>query len=517
MADSKPNFILITTDQQRYDSVHLNGSSFMHTPHMDRIGLEGAAFRRAYCPSTVCTPSRVSMMNGLHLSRHGAYNIGTTAMDFSVFLSSVLRENGYRTCHIGKAHWHPYWAASPENHEVDAQGTPFDHFAGFEKAEVSIGHSTFGITGHYKRWLQLKGFDLDTLKIKHLFDEGTGSSESVNLSRTTPPKPSSSDPNETGDWNLPVELHQGHWVAERTIDFLEHHNAEQPFFLNLGFQDPHHPHVLPQAYRNRIDPMDIPLPDGDLKAETNHAEHIPLFREGKLVESRFNGQFVMAGNVRDAWGPYFKDEMKTRATRAYYYSMVQLIDEQLGRILTALDRLGLRDNTMIIFTSDHGEMLGDHCIGQKGPLVYEGVTRIPLFIRYPQGFEPCQVEECVSLVDLLPTILDFAEIEDPVKRDGISLKKRLQKGMPVDRKGVRIEYKEEPDRIRFKCWVTREWKLAVYLGETFGELYDLKKDPSEKHNLFDDPAYQSIKAKLLTEMINDMERSEPVSVRPCRA
>jgi arylsulfatase A-like enzyme len=189
----------------------------------------------------------------------------------------------------------------------------------------------------------------------------------------------------------------------------------------------------------------------------------------------------MAGNGKGyAWEPYFRDEHKARATRAYYYSMVQLIDEQLGQILAALDDRGFRENTLLIFTSDHGEMLGDHAIGQKEPLVYEGVTHIPLLIRYPQGLAPCAVEECVSLVDLLPPILDFAGIRDTFRRDGISLKRLLQEGTAPERSGVRIEYKEEPDRIRYKAWVTKEWKLAVYPGERFGELYDLRNDTGEK-------------------------------------
>jgi arylsulfatase A-like enzyme len=496
MPSTKPNIILITTDQQRYDSVRMNGSSFMHTPNMDRIGKEGVSFDRAYCPNTVCTPSRVSLMSGLHLSRHGAYNIGTFASDYAPFMSTILREHGYRTHHIGKAHWHPFWVDSPENQKVDEHGTPMQNFAGFETAEPAIGHTTFGITGFYEHWVKQKGFDPKSLKVDRLFEE---------------------DANDTGNWNLPVELHNGHWIAERAIDFLENHKGDQPFFLNLGFQDPHHPHVLPYDYMNRVDPDTIPLPDTDIDNESGFAEHIPLFHDGKMVESRFNGQFVIAGNVKAAWKPYFKDEEKTRATRAYYYSMVQLIDEQLGRILETVDKLGLRDNTLFIFTTDHGELLGDHSIGQKGPMVYEGVTHIPLVMRYPNGFDPCKVEECVSLIDLLPTILDFAGIQDEMKRDGLSLKSRLQDGEALKRKGVRIEFKEEPDRIRFKCWVTPEWKLAVYTGESFGELYHLATDPGEKHNLFELPEYQAIKAQLLIEMLNDMERSEPVSRRPCRA
>src|SRR4051794_11231176 len=118
---TRPNVIVITTDQQRYDSVGINGSVFMHTPNMDRLGREGVVFKRAYCPNPVCTPSRVSIMTGNHLSRHGSYNIGTypTPPDYSTFMSYKLREHGYRTYHIGKAHWHPWGDQNPETREPD--------------------------------------------------------------------------------------------------------------------------------------------------------------------------------------------------------------------------------------------------------------------------------------------------------------------------------------------------------------------------------------------------------------
>ncbi len=492
----KPNVIVITTDQQRYDSLGLHGSSFMHTPAMDRIGNEGVSFSRAYCPNTVCTPSRVSIMTGLHLSRHGAYNIGTSSViDSSYFLSSILGENGYRTHHIGKAHWYPWAADNPETAAIDQEGSPYTDFAGFQTAEVCRGHGTWGLTGHYAHWLQEKGYSPEQFAVEQLFTD---------------------DPNETGDWNLPVSAHSNSWLAERAIHFLKNHTKNQPFYLNLGFQDPHHPHILPQDFEDRVDPADIPLPECHLDEEKNLAEHIPFFHQGGIGTSRFNGKFQMAGNGNSAWKPYFQDERKARATRAYYYSMVQLIDKRLGEILDTLDEQGLRENTIVVFTTDHGEMLGDHGIGQKGPLIYEGVTHIPFLMRYPAGFEPGNIDDCVSLTDVVPTILDFVQIEDSAARDGISLKNYLQGGMAPERKGVRIEYKEEPDRIRYKCWVTKDWKLAVYLGESFGELYDLTNDPGERNNLFHCPEHHETKTSLLIEMLNDMESSEPISHRPCR-
>ncbi|WJH34729.1 DUF4976 domain-containing protein [Paenibacillus sp. CC-CFT747] len=148
--------------------------------------------------------------------------------------------------------------------------------------------------------------------------------------------------------------------------------------------------------------------------------------------------------------------------------------------------------------------------------MYEGVTRVPLLVQYPNSFRGRTVEDCVSLVDLLPTVLDYAGIPDTLRRDGISLKPLLEEERKLRRPGVRIEYKEEPDRIRYKAWVTPEWKLAVYLGESFGELYDLKNDPEEKINRFGDPNYGAVQLRLMTELLNDLERSEPVSGRESR-
>jgi arylsulfatase A-like enzyme len=497
------NIILITTDQQRYDSLGIMGNPFIHTPNLDRLGGEGVVFRRAYCPNTVCTPSRVSIMTGQYLSRHGSYNIGCMTPESETFLSAVLKKDGYRTHHIGKAHW----SSTNDPTSKEFRGTPvqdcsvpFTDFYGFETAEVTMGHGTYGITGHYANWMLQKGHQPSDYAAHSLMER---------------------DPNGTADWDLPVSLHSGAWLSERAIAFIESHNESQhrkrPFFLNLGFQDPHHPHVVPTDYARRLDPDSMILPDFNEQSEINPPPHVPLFRNDGLQNSHYRGRFNMAGQGDTYWGEYCQDEEKLRTTQAYYYSMIQLVDEQVGRILDCLDRLDLTEETVVIFTSDHGDMLGDHHICQKGPLAYEGVTHIPLLMRFPSKYPSQDVEDCVSLVDLVPTLLDLAGIEDLVRRDGLSLNGLVMAGTPLPRNGVRIEYKEEPDRIRYKLWVTREWKLAMYLGESFGELYNLVEDPGELVNLFDDAAYAQIKNELLMQMINDMEKSEPTHSRTARA
>lgn len=494
---SKPNIILITTDQQRFDSLGINGSSFIKTPNLDKIGSDGAVFNRAYCPSPVCTPSRVSLFTGNHLSRHGAYNIGTEIIDQNKMLSKSLKENGYYNYHIGKAHWNPWGEINCETREVDPDGTPFENFMGFHKAEVSIGHGYYGMQkGHYAHWLKERGIQPDKIVFNQLFKD---------------------DPMETGDIDIPIDKHSGAWLVDRAKSVLpDLIEKDQPFFLNLGFQDPHHPHVLPKGFNNRVYENDIP--PVKYNSNTNGLpEHIQMIQEGSINFSRFVGQFKVAGNGDDAnWISYFNDDEKAKKTTSYYYSMIQLLDEQIGDLYQTLEKLGILNNTILIFTSDHGEMLGNHGIGQKGPLIYDEVLKIPLLFHYPKKVKPNVFNECVSLVDILPTVLDYAGISDDVRRDGISLKTILSDCNPLERKGVRIEYKEEADRIRFKCWVNDKYKLAIYPGEEFGELYDLENDPKEENNLFHHELYSSIKAELLLDMFEDMERSEPLSRRPSR-
>lgn len=492
----KPNVILITTDQQRFDGLGINGSDFLQTPNLDKLGSNGALFKRAYCSSPVCTPSRASLLTGNHLSRHGAYNIGTRIENQYAMLSHLLRGNGYYNYHIGKAHWNPWGELNEETQEVDANGTPFQDFMGFHQAELSIGHANYGAQkSHYGHWLRENGVDPDNLGLHRLYED---------------------DPMETGNWDIPVNMHSGAWVVNRAQEVLPKMvNKEEPFFLNLGFQDPHHPHIVPTNFQNRVEEDKLSLPHFQLEEDV--VEHVRKLRDGTINESRYVGRFKVAGNGDNAdWKAYFQETKKAKKTIAYYYSMIQLLDEQIGRLLRTLGELDILNNTILVFTSDHGEMLGDHGIGQKGPLIYESAVRIPLIIHYPKKIKPRTVSECVSLVDILPTITDYADIYDGMKRDGISLKPIFQDKKTLDRKGIRIEYKEEPNKIRFKCWVTDKFKLAVYLGEEYGELYDLRKDPGENKNLFYDENYKEIKIQLLLELLEDMERSEPVSDRPSR-
>lgn len=490
----QPNIIIITTDQQRYDALHCNGSDFIQTPNLDRLANMGVRFERGYCTNPVCTPSRVSIMTGMHISEHGSYNIGTVPKDINVFLSSVLTREGYQTHHIGKAHFYPSDVPSEENKPCNGI-VPFTNFAGFQTAELTVGHNDWGVSSHYKEWLKLQGYDKNDNPNDFI----------VNMVLKQ-------DAYATGEFELPLRYHSSSWIVSRVEHFLNHLNTEQPFYLNIGFQDPHHPHVLPKDFNKRIDKNDIPKPSGEFD---ERLEHLNEIYKGNIENSRFAGTYRIAGNQNTKWCDYFKDEEKTAVTRSHYYSMVQLLDEQVGKIIDMIENKNLLQNSILIFTSDHGEMLGNHRLGQKGPMAYEDVIRVPFIFSYPNQIEPATITKCVSLADIYPTILEYVGVDIPSCCTGISLKQLFEENRHL-RKGVRVEFKEDIAALRYKCWVTEEWKIVIYMEEEFGELYHLGKDPKEKNNLYDNSMYRDVKFYLTKQLLEDMERCEKMNKRISR-
>lgn len=492
----RPNIILITTDQLRFDGVGCNGSSFLKTPNLDRLAAMGVNFKRAYCTNPVCTPSRVSIITGQQVSRHGSYNIGTQAENTEGFLSSVLTGAGYCTHHIGKAHFYPWDVPSQENRTIESM-EPVRDFAGFETAELTIGHSDWGVTGHYERWLAEKGIHkgrgMEELKVHRVLEH---------------------DPYGTGDWGMPKKYHSGFWIVDRVKHFLDQHLSQKeprPFYLNLGFQDPHHPQVLPKECR-RIPPECIEESWGSFDP---CLEHLNELKEGRILDGRFSGKFGIAGNQNTPWGIETGDQERMRIIKSYYYSMIELLDEQIGELLAILKEQDLIKNTLIVFTSDHGDMLGWHGLGEKGPMAFEDVIKVPFFLTAPGRINPEICQEPVSLSDIFPTLLDYAGIPLPGQVDGCSLKDVIE-GSPHTRNGVLVEFKEERDAVRYKCLVTRDWKLVEYPGESFGELYHLREDPGEEVNLYFKPEYLGQKYEMLKEILCRQERAERDCVRPCR-
>ena len=505
MSLQRPNILLVTTDQQRTDTLGCYGFSWAGTPNLDGLAAGGVCCERAYTTNPVCTPARVSLFTGLQVSRHGAWNVGLNAPEDTRTVARRLAEQGYRTHNIGKMHFQAYGSRVDQSLEAMTRSTEnhpdfFGPYYGFQTVELALGHATYGLRGHYGAW------------VRSQVTEGTFKSyeQATRLS-------SFYFGGEGYDWDLPLKFHNSVWTADRAIDFLRQHDRAQPFFLTLGFQDPHHPHCVPREFADRVKPEDVPLPDFDEGELDDKPPHFAIARRGELETSVFRGEYPIAGQ---GGGADYRQttEQEVRQGRAYYYNMVRLIDRQMGRVLRYLDEAGLTENTLVIFTSDHGELLGDHGLWMKGPFHYEQIVRVPLLLRWPRGFSTGQRTQAIlSHLDLVPTMLAAAELPPGPSLDGKNALPLFRGDAASIRDGAMIECIDDPHKLRLKTYVTPERKLTWYHGQTFGEFYDLVKDPREKINLWDNPAYAAEKSLLLGHILEKLEPLENRAPRDCYA
>jgi arylsulfatase A-like enzyme len=502
MNNQRPNIIIITTDQQRTDTLSCYGADYTSTPNIDRLAAEGVQCNRAYTVNPVCTPARLSILTGQYLSRHGAWNVGMTCPEDSPMLSGQLTDAGYRTHLIGKAHFQGYTPgreAAEKSVEVLIQDEfPTDWhgpYYGFQTVELCMGHTSWGHFGHYGQWVKSKVSEEEYKKLNQ--------TDSVCETRFA---------GQGLDWDWPMELHNSAWVADRTIDFIEKRDKEQPFMLSIGFQDPHHPHCVPKEFTDKVNPDRVPLPKRREGEYDDKPRYFALANQGKLesndVRGVFRGEFPVAGQ---GGGTDYNliSERDARLSRAYYHSMVKIIDQQMGRIMQCLEEQGISDNTIIVFTTDHGELLGDHGIWMKGPFHYEELVKIPFIVRWPKGIPGGQVlDSLINQVDIVPTILEAIGMEVPGHVDGVSALPMLQKKADEIRDYTIVECTDDPDTLRLKTVVTKYRKLTYYHGNDFGELYDLEKDPDEFTNLWDDPEYVTDKVRLISILLDHVERLE---------
>jgi len=495
MSTQQPNILIITTDQQRTDSLSCYGSTFTDTPHLDQFAAEGVCFERAYCANPVCTPARASIFSGRYVSRHGAWNVGMNVPEDETLLSHRLAEVGYRTHYIGKAHFQPFGASPAASVETRDDTRRYPNFRGpyygFETVELALGHATYGVAGHYGEWVR-SCVSAETFasysKATRLSERGFGG--------------------EAYDWDILLKYHNSVWTADRTIDFLSNRDTSQPFLLAVGFQDPHHPHCVPTEFEARVDPAHIPLPDFVEGELDDKPPHFLEARYGQLEKSEIRGTFAIAGQGGGA--DYRKvSEADARLGRAYYYNMVKIIDQQMGRILECLDTYGLTENTLVLFTTDHGELLGDHGLWMKGPFHYEQLVRVPTLLRFPAMIPAGQRTQALfSHVDIVPTVLSAIGLSPPSNTDGVDVLPMLTGETASTRDSVLVECVDDPRGLRLKTIVTDTRKLTWYCGHTYGELYDLEKDPSERINQWENRAYAADRMYLMGRILETMEPLE---------
>lgn len=495
-----PNVLLITTDQHHYSAIGGPGS-VLRTDALSRLACEGMTFTRAYCSNPLCSPSRASLITGQYPSVHGCWTNGVALDESSVTIASMLRECGYQTSLQGKAHFQPL-VSTPGQPSVEAQPTLRDldfwrgfdgPFYGFESVELARNHADESHVGqHYALWLEERGFH-----------EWRDYFQPVPDGEPAPP-----DHSRSAAWDLPAELHYSRWTAERTIAAIESATeAGKPFFTWASFQDPHPPYLTPEPYASMYDPEDIELP-GPNGGEFE--EMAPWFAKTQEPEPDFS-EWQEIGVPNQGFHSHLRDEATIRRQTAVYYGMITLIDEQIGRILDALRRLGVEDNTIVVFTADHGHFLGQHGLTDKGPFHYEDLVRVPFLVRHP-GLAPQGVESdaLVSLVDLAPTVLSAAHVDVPTFMQGVDQLDVWHGRMGRVRDEVIIENRHQPSAVHLRTLVEGRYKLTLHRGGQWGELFDLEKDPGELRNLFFDPAYETVRSELALRFLDADMRREPL-------
>lgn len=487
MANKRPNILWICTDSQRWDTLGCNGNTFVRTPNIDRLAAEGVKFDCAFAQSPLCTPSRGSFLTGRYPVTNRLRQNGQRCPKDLLPITRLLKDHDYVNGLSGKLHLSPcdhrlllgpeWWREPSERWFKGVESRIDDGYDEFHwDHSASISHKSSA----YAQWFKQRG-GVDESKPR------------VDCAFVLHGRPS--------------HLHQAAFCAEKAIEFMHAYaDAWHPWLFSVNIFDPHYafdpPDEFLEPYLKRLD--DIPLPDW---AE-GEMDNKPSVQRDALRLGKMNG-----GKL---------SPREHRLVRAAYWAMCDHIDVQVGRMLDALARTGQRENTIVIFMSDHGEMLGDHGLYIKDQYLYDPAIRVPLVISWPGRVRSGERSDAlVELTDLAPTLLEALGIPRHPGMQGRSFWPLLIGQAPMDRfrEDVYCEfYGANPTHASVKKYATmvrtHTHKLVAVHGLPEGELYDLKTDPSEHRNLWFDARHTELKAELLTRLCNRMaQTADPLPER----
>lgn len=506
---ASPNILIFCTDEQRGDHLGCMGHPDLHTPNLDRLAAEGSLFRNCYSSSPVCMAARATMFTGLTNRANGVYSNGV-ALDKGIpTLPGILADAGYRTHSVGKLHLQPWGGrtiADGEDTRINPERRMYwkwpghweggiytkapDDYYGFQTQDAVMGHVNY-VYGDYVTWLE---------------QHHPGIYEDGYRYRASNP----------GPLEMPEELHYNHWIADRAMDFLtsragaggrQAKTPPEPFFLWCSFPDPHEPFAAVRRWSDYYRDVDVELPAHTLSLSPDNRSET-MCRMGKGTEV------------------YEPDWIKACIRQTY--GMISHVDEQVGRVLARLDKLGLADNTIVMFVSDHGDQLGEHGLLYKMDYPYNAHMHVPFLAKVPNGVQGQVVDDVVSQLDLVPTVLHLAGVQHPddVRRaqvgsepmgvlpaalPGEVLAPVLRGGGRPQRRTALVEHdtvRSGFETIQFRTLVTNDYKLVFYtpLQETM--LFDRKNDPDEIQNLAEDPLYQAVVRDLLQQLLAEVARTE---------
>ena len=433
----RPNILFITSDQHRGDSLGCTGHPCVQTPHMDKLFHEGTCFDNAYVDCPLCIPARTTLLTGIHGHNYGCCD---WAPDFRIdiprehLLGSQLTRSGYQTELIGKTHW---------------QLDPSDR-AGFE---------------HVLTYDALNKQVKQELSRPSAYLTGVGANEP-----------------QTDLCQLPPHLHSTDWVVDRSIEFLDNRQLNQPFFLWTSFIDPHPPFVAREPYYSMYRDADIPAP---LIPEWLESDECPLWLH----------------HHRWTFNPWLLPPEQIRRTREVYYGMITHLDAQLGRLFGYLFQNKLWENTIIIYTSDHGEQLGDYHDFHKQSF-YEGSSRVPFLVRFPKKYDypnAMHSDALIDLADVYPTLLDIAGCNIPDGLDGSSLIPVVA-GKQQTHKPFLHGKSAGNHMIR-----TADYKYLYFIEDGRDQVFDMRGDRQELVSLTDNEALTNSLRQLLIQHLESEE------------
>ena len=531
MAD-RPNFILFITDQHHADFLGCHDHPKVRSPNIDAIAARGICFDRFYVSSPVCMPNRASLMTGRMPSVHGVRSNGIPLSVDAVTFVDLLRDAGYATGLIGKSHLQNFTGraplapaarpaegllpASPENaralrHDNKAplyeQESPAfwsdpsrrlkTPFYGFDHVELVTGHGD-GVGGDYARWLAERHPDPASL---------IGAENQLPHDYTCPQAVRTA---------IPEELYSSHYIGERAAAFVASQaGQDRPFFLMVSFPDPHHPFNPPGKYWDMYSPDDFETREAFRRQDWIAPPHVAsVFEERRSGAANLTGMFTLEVTEREA-----------REAQALTAGMVTCLDDAIGQVTASLSAHGLSDDTVTCFTADHGDHLGNHRLLLKGAEQYQDILRVPFIWSDPTS--PRRGARSVALgstKDIAATVLERARLAPYVGLQGKSLLSVIEGEAETVQADILVQYDHQRINAglgrapRVHTLVDDRWRISVFQGVTWGELYDLENDPGEFMNLWDDPGHASEKAQLLERLLRaELDHIDNVPIATAQA
>ena len=493
--ETRPNILLITSDQQHWNTLGCLNPE-IQTPHLDALAQQGTLFNRAYCPNPTCTPTRASIITGKYPSQHGAWSLGTKLSEDEHTVGEDFMDADYRTALVGKAHFQPLHGTEefpslesyPILQDLDFWRSFNEPFYGFEHVELARNHADEAHVGqHYAIWMEENG----CTNWRDYFAPPTGNARG-----------------QYRKWPIPEEYHYDTWIAERTNALMERYQQNgKNFFLWASFFDPHPKYLVPEPWDTMYDPAELTVPSVTEGEHDNNPPHFQLTQQQKPDFSAWRE----SGKGVHGFRSHLRDRDELAKDIAVYYGMVSLMDKYIGKILAKLDALGLADNTLVVFTSDHGHFYGQHGLIAKGAFHYEDVIRVPFIVRYP-GVVPAgkQSEALQTLVDLAPSFLSATGIDIPRPMTGVDQMPVWSGQAEQARAHILVENHHEPTTVHVKTYVDDRYKLTVYYNRDYGELFDLKEDPGEVKNLWNSTEHAELKADLVMKLLFAEMGKEPL-------